>query len=183
MSGPGALLWGLIYLLLTPKELCALLAAVLSHELGHILALLLLDGGVDALCLTGTGLRIDCRRKLPPLGEMLAALAGPIFGLLWCLCAKAIGCELSFRISVALTVFNLLPMSYLDGGRAIHSAVGIIFGCLVAEKISAMVDGLFCLIVCCLGLISAYRGGGVMPAAAGAWLTAVTFLNKKAPPH
>ena len=183
MSGPGALLWGLIYLLLTPKELCALLPAVLLHEMGHILALLLLDAGVDAICLTGTGLRIDCRRKLPPLGEILAALAGPIFGLLWCVCASAMGFELSFRISAALSVFNMLPMSYLDGGRAIHSAALIIFGSLAAERISSAIDGLFCLILCTLGLFYANCGGGVGLAAVGAWLTVFTLLNKKAPLH
>lgn len=178
-SAAGALLWSALYLLLTPEEFLSLFAAVLFHELGHILLLLLLDGGVDAICLTGTGLRIDCRRALSPPGALLAALAGPAFGALWALCAHALGFERLAGLSAALTAFNLLPLSFLDGGRALSAGVQILFGTRVAERAAWAADGLLCIMACAFGLLCAGWGLGAGTALAGAWLTLFTVKKRE----
>ena len=171
ISPAGALLWSLLYLLLTPGEFLSLLAAVLFHELGHILALLLLDGGVDAVCLTGTGMRLDCRRVLAPAGALAAALAGPAFGALWALCAHALGLELAAGLSAALTAFNLLPLSFLDGGRALYSGLQLLLGSRAAERTAKRLDAAACVLACALGLFCAWTGLGAGAALAAAWFT------------
>lgn len=162
LSGPGALLWSTLYLLLTPGELTSLLLAVAAHEIGHLAALGALDAGVEALCLTGTGLRIDYRRGLPPAGEALAALAGPAAGALWALLARALGLEISGTVSLVLTLYNLLPASFLDGGRALAAVLG--------PKRQRIVDITLCALTCAAGLWFALRGFG-----AGAALAAGAF--------
>jgi Zn-dependent protease len=162
LSGPGALLWAALYLLLTPRELASLLLAVAAHEAGHIAALGLLDAGVDALCLTGTGLCLAPRRALSPGGEALAALAGPAAGAVWAVAAHALGLELSCAISLVLTVYNLLPLSFLDGGRALAAVLG--------RERQRKVDITFCVLACAAGLWFALHGFG-----AGAALAAGGF--------
>lgn len=106
------------------------LAAIL-HELGHLVALRLLRGRVEALrfrlsgaeiCYRGTGISYG--------GEVLLALAGPGMNLLWAAVLalasrwypedflyRFIGCHL------VLALFNLLPALPLDGGRMLQSAL------------------------------------------------------------
>jgi len=178
ISGAGALLWAGMYLLLTPWEFLSLAAAVIMHELGHILVLCILDGGVDALCLTGTGLRIDCLRCLKPWEEICAALAGPMFGLLWCVCAWSLGFILSCRLSAVLTIFNLLPLSYLDGGRALFGAIGLIISKKKAESICKFFDTAISVLFCGLGMYCAVKGLGAGVAVIAGWLVLFTYQKR-----
>ena len=179
ISGAGALLWSVLYLLLTPTEFISLVAAVTMHELGHFLALILLDAGADSLCLTGTGLRIDCRFGLPFWGETLAALAGPVFGMLWCVCSWSLGFYLSCRLSAALTLFNLLPLSYMDGGRALHGFIGMMAGRVKANRICEGIDVALSMLFCALGLFSAMHGLGAGTAVIAAWISLYTFQKRR----
>lgn len=177
ISSGGALLWAGLYLILSGGEILSLLAAVLMHECGHALALLLLDSGVDSICLTSTGLRIDYRRALTSVGELLAALAGPAFGLLWALCAHALNFELSCYLSLALTLFNMLPISIMDGGRALHGLFSLLLTERTAGRITVAVDAAFCALACFAGLWCAFLGLGAGAAIAAGWLVVYTVLT------
>lgn len=127
ISAGFLLLVSLLWLLDTSGVLSALLPAVLFHELGHALALRLCGAHVAALHFETCGLRMDYRGGLSPGGEVLCALAGPLFGMTYAVAAALAGRALaseyllcSAGISLALTVFNLLPASMLDGGRVLE---------------------------------------------------------------
>jgi len=179
LSGAGALLWAALYLLLTPIEFFSLIAAVMMHEIGHILVLMILDSGVDCICLTGAGLRIDCRIGLSWGEEILAALAGPVFGALWCICSWYLGLHLSCRLSAALTLFNLLPLSYMDGGRALHGIVALAAGGKKAEQCGRLLDAAVSLLFCALGLFSAMHGLGDGIAVMAAWISLYAVQKRR----
>jgi Zn-dependent protease len=176
-SPAGILLWGGLYLLLTAGEFLSLAAAVLMHELGHLLALAALWCRIDAVCITGTGLRIDCGCVLSPGGAALAALAGPVFGAVWAFCAGKIGFALSGELSALLTIFNMLPLSPLDGGRALYAVLTALMGSRRARRIARGVDAVLCALLCAFGLYCAWQGLGLGAAATAAWMTLYAALS------
>ena len=169
ISPAGGVFWGALYLLLSGREFLSLLAAAAAHELGHIAALVLLRARVEAVCLTGSGLRIDYARELTRGGEIAAALSGPAAGMLWCAAANMLGAGLSAQLSLVLTLFNLLPLSPLDGGRALRAAAG--------DGVSRVFDALLCTAAMAAGLWCASLGIGAGGAVAAGWLCIYTLFS------
>lgn len=90
-----------------------------AHELGHILALVLLGQRITGLTFEAQGLCIRYQGICSPSDHILAALAGPLGGALYALvgfCGAA-WLKQSAGLSLLFTAFNLLPILPLDGGR------------------------------------------------------------------
>jgi stage IV sporulation protein FB len=115
---PGTwILWALMLLILPLNWLLAAATAAFFHECCHFLALRLCDVPVFRIEISSRGARMDTA----PMGlrqEFFCALAGPLGGLFLLLFLMQIP-----RIAIcaaAQSLFNLLPLYPLDGGRAVR---------------------------------------------------------------
>ena len=109
---------GLMVLLFPVRVLAGLLLAALIHELGHILAIWVCGGTILRISLHPGGARITAA-PLEPGRELICILSGPAAGAMTVLAWKIFP-ELAMA-GLLQTVFNLLPLPNLDGGRALRN--------------------------------------------------------------
>ena len=100
-----------------------LLLAVLLHECGHIVVLLFTGGKLKGVSFGLCG--ITLKAEYPPSysSKLMISLGGPLVGILVFLLFRNAGKTLALfsEINLWLSLFNLLPISFLDGGSAIDS--------------------------------------------------------------
>lgn len=168
---PGLLIWLAAAVLLLPlRWILAWSVAVCVHELGHFTVLKLLKLPVYAMEAGTGGARISTAFCMP-WQEAVCALAGPMAGMLLLLLAPVFP-----RVAVCgvfQSLYNLLPVYPLDGGR--------ITRCLAGEKIGRILQNL-----CLAGLMALGFYGtfvlrlGLVPLIF-AWFTALRALARKIP--
>ena len=148
--------------------LTSLIIAAVVHELGHIIALKASHFRINGFAAELGGLRIDYSGETAPAFHALAALAGPLAGLgfafLCSFLARVTGISwfaLTAGISLALSLFNLLPVLPLDGGRTLAAVLSAIMGRIRAEKVTHCVGRCFSFILLAVGLWLYLRRGGV----------------------
>lgn len=171
------LFFALIYFFDNSGFISALFPAVLMHELGHIFVMLLFGARPTQLKATLSGFKIDYLGSLNDSKELIIALSGPFFGLLFAfLCAK-LGrlWESDYLLMCAglgfvLNFFNLLPAMPLDGGRILVFALRALFGEGKAQKLAAAVGKLTAAALLVSGLYFIARGFGFALFLAGSWL-------------
>ncbi len=112
------LVLALMVLLFPVRFLAGVLIAAAVHELGHILAIRLTGGHIRKLALHAAGARI-LTDPMTPGREALCALAGPMAGALTVLAWRVF--PEPAVAGLVQTVFNLLPVYPLDGGRAVRN--------------------------------------------------------------
>lgn len=130
------------------------LIAAAVHECGHLFAIRLCGGSILSFRLSAAGGVI--RYSLPAQStarEVWIALNGCLFGCVLSGIAALVGQPLLCGASTMLTLFNLLPIPFLDGGRALQ----LLFGGHAALKLIAdFTIG----VLLCTGVIVAYRWHG-----------------------
>ncbi len=119
--------WAAI-LIWCPEPRAAMLAAsaCAMHEAGHIIAMRIAGIRVRSMKFYSGGIALKTDKPCECAGlayEMLIILAGCAVNLILFLLSYAAGAELFGLINLALMLFNLLPVSGLDGGRAVRAAV------------------------------------------------------------
>ena len=125
VSASFIILW-ITVLFLDTEQLCSyfLLSAVV-HEFGHLAAIRLCGAQVLQFRLSALGGVI--RYYLPiktRLRELCICLSGCLFGAIFAVFAYICKVPLLCGASTILTAFNLLPLSFLDGGRAWNILIG-----------------------------------------------------------
>lgn len=157
-EGVGMLPWGL--------------AACVLHELGHVAAAALFGGRVERLSLTAVGaeLRIGYPAPLRYGQDSVVALAGPAANLLSGALALALGWALAAALSLAVGLFNLLPIPPLDGGRVLY---GLLAGCLDpdwAQRLTAALSGCLVGLLVGVGAVAAIHYANVTLLLTALWL-------------
>ena len=93
--------------------------------------------------------------------EILCALAGPMLNLAAALFAVYAGWEIFAGINLALGVFNLLPISALDGGRILNCVAAVMFGPEISCRICKTVDLIFSAVMGLVGAMLLFSGGSI----------------------
>jgi len=119
-----AFLYGAAFLLILPLNwILSFFAAALFHELCHYMAICLTGNTVHEIVVSHDG-TVMATSPMPPLQELICALAGPMGGVLLFLCYPWIP-----RIALcagAQGLFNLLPLYPMDGGRIFRSLMELL---------------------------------------------------------
>ena len=184
VSAGFILLAALVYFFDTEGMTAAFLPAVAAHEMGHALAIRALGGRTVLVDVTSAGLRMDYAGYLTKRGELLCAAAGPLFGIALALGASILGRFLGSEyllcvsgVSMILSLFNLLPVSPLDGG----AILSILLSPEIRETVLFITTLLTASFLIALGLLMALRGFGAASIPAGLWMLALTRGREKPP--
>lgn len=159
-EGVGLLPWGL--------------AACVLHELGHIAAAAAFGGRVERLSLTvvGAELRIDYRAPLTYARDSLVALAGPGANLLAGGLFLTLNWELAAALTLAVGVFNLLPILPLDGGRVVYGLIADRLDPDWAERLMTALSGCLVGVLVGIGAVAAAYYANVTLLLTALWLLA-----------
>lgn len=155
-------------LILGEGRTLAVTALILAlHEAAHILCARALAVPIKRLRLTplGAALELDMR-LVRPWQEVVIALAGPMSGMaaaavMYLLMGRGLNDALlaeGVGIALALTLFNLLPASPLDGGRVLHGLARSRLGERRADDICGALGMLMSIGLMAAVLASALRG-------------------------
>ena len=144
------------------KAFVPVFVSALLHELGHVLALLLCSQRDLTLTLRPGGAALRESRPPGPAQELFCSLAGPavngvlllIFGLIGKRGVLA-SAPLWRAVNLLLLAGNLLPLSFLDGGRALSSLCDLAF--LSAEYQNALFPANLAVLSVLCGLTAALR--------------------------
>lgn len=135
------------------------LFAVLIHELGHLLAMWAADCQPRAIRLIPTSVQIVRSFSPKKYGEAGIAFCGPaanivLFGVLL-VNYLSFGSEQSFNFAIlnlVIAIFNLLPVSGLDGGTLLCIALSRFTDIYRAEGIVRIITAIFAVVIFLLGV-------------------------------
>ena len=156
----------------SPTELAALLLPIMIHELSHAAALLVLGFRLRGLRLEPQGLCIRYEGSRSDLAHAIASLAGPAGGLLYTVLTRASATPwlaLSADVSLLFSLFNLLPLMPLDGGRAFWILCRAVLG-EAGEELFQTVSRVLLALLLLVGVYAAFSNRGSAPMLAALWL-------------
>lgn len=139
VSAAACIAGAVMFLSMPLRWLIAWLLAAAFHEAFHCLALWVCGRRVESIFVDWNGAKIQTT-DLPSWETALCALAGPAGSLLLLLPGRIFP---EFALCVlAQSAFNLLPLSSLDGGRALFGLLGCFLSQENAEKICEITENI-----------------------------------------
>lgn len=157
--------------------LLALILSIFVHECSHFIALALLGFRVRNVSLQPMGLCISYGGMEEEWKHALAALAGPVGGLLYVpmcmLLQRKTGLDWFCRsgdLSLLLSLFNLLPIQPLDGGRFLRAMAEHLLGEERGDAFAHVTGGALLAALLVLGIALSILKMGNACIAAGLWL-------------
>ncbi len=172
---PGFFLTAAVAILLIPLPwLFAWMVAAAVHEVFHLLAVYIFRYSVISVTVGAAGAKIET--NMPQGLQMTAcALAGPLGGLFLLLLLR-------YAPRVALcgliqSLYNLLPLCHLDGGRALYGLLTAFVQPNTAQQIIVIVERVIIILLVVAALYAALiLHLGVIPLTL---VTVLLFRNKK----
>lgn len=161
-----------------------ILLAALMHELGHLAVLRLFGASVRRFRLGMLGAVLEADTHRLSYGQELAAvLAGPAVNLAAAVLGGMLQADPVFTgIHGVLCLFNLLPVSVLDGGRALRIGLLLFLGPDRGERFSDCIGAAAAwTLAAALLVIMGHTGGSLWllpPACWMLWLGSCGFLGK-----
>lgn len=149
VSGGFCILLAAGLLLLPLNWLFAAMMAAALHEVCHLTAIRLCGGEVRGIRLGGHGAAIEIG-DMSRGRELICALAGPLGGGSLVLLARWMP-----RLAVcaaAYSLYNLLPVYPLDGGRAVQCAAAMLLPPEAAERLCAALRWLVIAAILTIGI-------------------------------
>ena len=140
--------------------------AAMLHEMGHLLALRLFGVTVEVISFTAFGVKIQADTRFLSYGkDLICTLAGPMMNIAAALLfSRVAGNYLLAGANILQGCFNLLPMTGLDGARALHLLVSWWSDPICADRVCRMVELICALVGVLLSvyLVIYHRTGGFL---------------------
>lgn len=178
-NGSLVLIFAALCLLIIPlRWLIAWLIAVVVHEGAHYLAVKVCGGRIQRITIGVGGAVMECT-PLKPWQTVICCLSGPLGGLLLLGLARYIP-----RVALCAamqSVFNLLPVYPLDGGRAVQCAAQQLLTVNMARAVCQTMHWMCMIGIFLLGFWGTFELKlGLMPLVA-ALLTVYRLITAKIP--
>lgn len=149
----AACIWCALLLLVLPLQwVTAAFCAALFHELCHFLAIRACGSRVSMINIGGSGAMMDVG-ALSNTQELICTLAGPVGGLLLLFIARWFP-----RLAICglfHSLYNLLPVYPMDGGRALRCVAFYILHDR-ADNVCLWVERIFCVTILLLGVYASW---------------------------
>lgn len=145
------------------KWVLAWLGAVAIHEAGHLLALVLCGVRIYDFQINLNGAKI-VTEQMQGQQTLITTLAGPLIGAVPILFAR-LNPHLAV-CSALLTLYNIMPLYPLDGGRVLYCVVSFLFQNSLGVKIYKIISRLFLisLTIACVVVSNKFDLGCILPA-------------------
>lgn len=165
----------------TQNILPQILLACLLHELAHIFTITKCKGKILHIIFTVVGAEIQVKDKFSKFTyqqEFLCAISGAALNLILSLLFSFFPQTRLFSgINLALALLNLLPISKLDGGQALHCLFSLLFPVKDIHLLEKSLDILLSILLLALGFWIFLEGGTVTLFLLGFWLLQSTQTN------
>lgn len=154
--------------------------ACLLHELGHYLCIRILGFGISKVRLTAVGAEMAVNGPMNYWQEGITALSGPGVNFLTALITCRLPpCSNFTRANLVLGLFNLLPATRLDGGRALLATLSLIMDRDLAERAGEWLNRLFAALLLSAGICMTKYSGSITLLLVAVWLCVVGKKGKK----